>query len=397
MIDTIGDKFEEAKAAEAKKKSGEPDPTPAPTPTPTPTPTPVAKTEPGVEQTDEALKASIETETTGMAADAKKTWSQLRFAERDLKRQLKAALPAEKATELQTQIATLTAELTAAKAGKVTDPTDVQELKDKLAAAEARDLEREQDLAVAKVEKTDAFKNAVTKPMGQIDTVVARLAKKAGTTPEKLMAALSDTTEQQSDLLVEAAAGMNEVDKSTFFQLAPKISDINEKAETLRSQAAKALEKMESKSQAATTAAQQAAKTAREQAHTSKWSELRILVPDALDPIVGDDAETVAWNQAQTNAEKTAREMDYGALTPEVQAEWNGRAAAFPLLVGTVQSLSAQLAAEKTAREADLVELTKFRGAKPGADITVDPGKALAPKGGDFVSKTDAVFRKAGF
>lgn len=355
---------------------------------------PVKKAEPAKEHddSDDAIKAEIEVKTKDMTGAQKQAFADLRYEQRDMRRELKDLSPkVAKAAALELEIAAL----------KKTpgSSVEVEELKAKLEKATARDAEREQELMAAKVERTDAYQNAVTKPMASIKSLVARLAKKyEGVSEQALTNALHDTSDKQSDLLIAAVDGMNDIEKQQVYQAALKVTDINEKAEVLHSQATEAMAKIDAKKTGETEAQKQAATKARNDAHAGNWKALQEAIPSILTPMEGDAADVVVWNEAQTNAEVFARDTDFAAQEPKVQSELMQRAAVYPLLIGAVESFETQLKEEKAAHVADLAELNKFRAKVPGAasDRSVEVEDPARGKKG-FVERVSERFAAAGY
>lgn len=318
------------------------------------------------EPDDAAIKAEIEAKTKGMDGAAKQAFADLQYEKRDLKRKLKAAEPlAQKAADLETKLQAAEAKI-AESLGKTSDPKEVAELKARLEAAEARDTEREQYLLEAKVEKTDAFRNAVTKPLEKVQTKVDALAKKYELKPGELMSALKDTSENQSDLLETAMESMNSVDKTNFLRMVDAVAEAGEKEAVLRGNAKEALAKIEEKQSGQSAEQSKAAKAARLAAHDANWKALTESLPDVLKTFDGDDEVTTAWNAALTDAAKTGQELDYSALKPAEQSEVALLAAVHPLVIGKLQAVEAQLTvSEKALAEAN-AELEKFRAKVPG-------------------------------
>lgn len=399
-VDSIGDKVTAALAAEAAKKNGTAEPaTTGDDPTvDAPKVEPTAPT--AGDDSDDALKAEIETKTKQMDAAGRKAFADLRYELRELKRTQKDMVSASEIANYKTQLADLTTKLEQASATKQADPAEVQSLKDRIAEMEQRDSAREEELTAVKVERTDAFQKAVTQPRAEIVAKLEKLAKKYERPVGEFLAALNDTSDSQSDLLIEAASGMNKIEEMEFFGMVTKMRDIAAKEETFRGQAKEALAKITAASTQQTEAQRTQQRQALDAAHTAVWSKLSDALPDVLKPLVGDDAETLAWNTAQTDALSFARSVDLAALTPDVASELIQRGSVHHLVVGAMQAYKAQLAEAETARDNALTELAKFQKSKPGAQGTPrDTTTAPATRGGkaDFVKSVDEKLRAAGF
>jgi hypothetical protein len=353
-----------------------------------------------VDDSDAAIAAEIAAKTKDMPAEAKAAFSKLRYEMRDMGRKLKEVEPrASKSAALEAQIAENQKVLDELREKTAIDPVEVAKLKTDLADAKTRDAEREQLMAAIKVESTDAFKNAVIVPTEKIQTQVKMLAKKYELSEATLMAALSDTTDQQSDKLLAASEPMNDIEKSRFYQAAVDLQKIGEDAEVMRSQAKDALAIITAKTVEDTAAKQQVDKTIFEAAHNTNWSKLKTLLPEILTPATGTDEASATWNTAQKDAEVFAKSTDFGALSVETRSEVMQRAAVFPLLAGALQSFEKQLADMKTAHEADLVKLEGFLKTQP-APAPRTPLEPNAPtpadKDKDFVSRVNKRFAEAG-
>lgn len=319
------------------------------------------------EQTDAEIEAEVAAKTKGMDGAHREAFKDKSYKVRELQRQLKAAVPKTEVDALQTKITEMQVQLDAAKTATPADPVEVEALKKQVA-------DYEQEFSVIKVEKTKPFQDAVTKPREAIEEQARKFAKKYELDADKIVAALKDTSDKQSDLLIDALEGMNEIDKRKMIVAADKMVEISEKETTLRANAKEALAKIGEKAAGQTEAEKAAAKQARETAHVSNWSALKEALPDVLKTFEGDDDATKTWNATVTGAETFSKDADFESMKPEVQSQVLQRAAVYPLIVGMMKSVEAQLAASKTAHEADLAELTKFRSKVPGGEGTPKDG-----------------------
>jgi hypothetical protein len=350
------------------------------------------------EETDDQLNAEIADKTKQMDAAGRKAFADLRYQMRELKRAQKDTVPAAKIAEYETKVSDLQAKLDQASAVKPADPAEVQTMKDRIAELEARDNAREEELTAVKVERTDAFQNAVTKPRAEIEAKVAKWATKYEMTPADFLNALNDTSDNQSDMLVDAASKLNKVEEMEFFGMVTKMRDIAEKEQTFRGQAKVALEKITQQSSQQTEQQKASQRQAIEQAHTTNWAKLQEALPEILTPMTGDDADVVAWNQAQKDVETFSRNVDLSALKPEVQSELIQRGAVHNLLVAGMQSYKTQLAEKDTELTAALAELEKFQKSVPSARSTPREGATTTtPTTKDFVKGVDAKLKAAGF
>ncbi len=349
---------------------------------------------PDVDATDDQFKATVESEVKGLDPKQAKAWADLRYSERALRRGQKDLVPAAKLKELQDKLTVAEAKVTDAPA----DPAVVAQLKADNEALKKRDVERENELMVAQVERTEAFQIAVTKPIKAAQEQVSKFAKKYELDAGTLMNALTDTSDNQSDLLESAMEKMNSVDKTRYIALVDKIAQANEKGAVLRANAKEALEKVSAKTSVDLEAAQKIASEARKAAHSANWTKLKELIPDVLSPVEGTDDVTVNWTKAQTDAEVFARDTEFGKLKPDVQSQVLQRAAVFPLVMGRVKQLETQVTEAQTAHKAALERLAKFEAAYPNLDASKPSGEDTSKAKGpvDFVERVSARFREAG-
>ncbi|HZT36220.1 MAG TPA: hypothetical protein VFA15_09890, partial [Nitrososphaera sp.] len=346
------------------------------------------------DDSDDAIKKEIEVKTKGMDGAAKQAWADLRYAERDLRRQMKDMVPSTRLTELQKQLKDTQDALTAA---KTAGPAEIQQLRDELAAAKKRDEDREQELTATKIERTEAFKKAVTQPREKIEAMAKSLAKKYEISERELLDALNDTSDAQTDRLTELTEKMNRFEVNKIDSAVGELASIREREADLRATSKDVLAKLEATRSTQTDAEKAQAKAAREAAHSKNWDALKEALPDVLTPAEGTDEAVQNWNKAQADAETFAKTADYSSYAPEIQSQLLQRAAVFPLIAGALQSAKDQLAAEKAAHEATKVELGKFLEKKPGAQAESPEDKQDPAKGEkDFVKRLSARFAAAG-
>lgn len=336
---------------------------PAVTPDPT-------KTETDLSDAD--FKAHVESETKGMDPTKSQSWAQLRYSERALKRAQADMVP-------KAEIEALKVQLEAAKTVVAADPAELTALKTKLA-------EYESELNVVKVEKTDAFKNGVTAVRENIQTAVAKMAKKYDLKPNELMAALNDTSDDQSDLVEKAISEMNTLDKSKFLGFISETSKANATEATLRGNAKEALDKINANATGKTQEQTVQAKAAREAATKKTWETVEAgELKDIMKPI----ENAPEWTKAQQDAKSFASTLDFNALAPEDQSVVAQRAAVYPLVMGVNQQLTTQLADLNAKYEVVLTRLAAFDENKGrGGSLTEKVGE------GEAASKeTDTVKR----
>lgn len=353
-----------------------------------------------VEMTDAEFKTAVETETKGFKSEKEgQSWAKLRYENRDYARKIKDMVPVTEKQAIETQLTELKTQLEAAKTAPNADPQQIADLKVEIAKLNKRDQDRESELMVAKVERTDAFQNSVTKPREKVATTVEALAKKYEIPARELLDAIQGA-ETDSDKLAELTEKMNKFDSSKIDRAISELALIGEKETVLRSQAKEALDKISVKTQAELDAQRAVINDARKSAHAKDWARLKEELKDILTPATGTDEVSQAWNKAQTDSETLGRDLDFNSLKPEVQAEYQNRAALYPLLMGKLQAVQTEAVAAKEAEQAALKRLEKYEKSTPSVVThrTNDDNPTPDPAAGetDFVKRVDARFRAAG-
>jgi hypothetical protein len=395
-VESIGERIEQAKADEAAAKAAgktieqyradkaaaeqakaEPETKPA-----------AEKPKTGDDLSDEAFKAQVESETKGMDPSKSKSWAELRYEQRALKRAQKDMVPKAEVAKYEAQLNELKQQIEAAKANTPADPTEVTELKAKLAEYEA-------DLMVAKVERTDAYKNGVTAVRENVQKTVDKLAAKYEVKPSELMAALHATASEESDAaLVEIVEKMNRFDAGKVDNLLQEIAKANSTETVLRANAKEALAKIEAKQNGQTQEQVAAAKAAREAAHKKNW---QAVAEGELKSVLAPVENAPEWTQAQQQAQEFASTVDFNALSPEDSAVAAQRLAVYPLVMGTLQLREQQLSETNTKLEEALQRLAKFEENKARGGSLVEGGPSTDPAKGktDFVERINARIAEA--
>jgi hypothetical protein len=336
--------------------------------------------------TDDEFKAQVESETNGMDPNKSEAWAKLRYENRAMKRGQTDVVPKAEVTKFETEIATLKQQLEAAKQSPAADPTEVTALK-------TRVQEMEAVLAVKAVEETKEFKNGVTSVREGISKTVEKLAAKYEQKAGDMIAALNDTSDNQSDLIEGVLEKMNTLDKTKFMRLLDDVTKANETETTLRANAKEALAKIEQKTTGQTAEQQQAAKAARDAANTKAWQTVKEgELKSILTPVEGDSPEVVAWNQSVAAAETWANEIDLSSVAAEDAATIAQRAGAYPLVMGTLQLRETQLAETEAKLNDALGKLNKFqnnegKGGSNNGDNPGDRGTKTDDKETDFVKR----------
>lgn len=276
----------------------------------------------------------------------------------------------ERAATLEAKLA----EVEKSRAG--TDPEEVTRLRQ-------LNEEYERELQVARVEATKEFKDAVVLPMQQVREAVDTLATKYEIAQRDLFEAFSETDPStRADKLSDIAAGMNDRDKFSLYELEQKFNRVQSTREKVVNNAKLALEKIEQHRE-------EQAKTQKEEyskRYTSTvdkvFEEARQAIP-LLRPIEGDDE----WNNQLAEAEKFVKGLDMDGLNEDARARVALRSAVAPIIYGQFVSLYNRY------REMEK-SLEKYQKATPKAG----GGSSVAPQANkeefdDFMSALKANLR----
>jgi hypothetical protein len=228
----------------------------------------------------------------------------------------------ERAATLEAKLA----EVEKSRAG--TDPEEVTRLRQ-------LNEEYERELQVARVEATKEFKDAVVLPMQQVREAVDTLATKYEIAQRDLFEAFSETDPStRADKLSDIAAGMNDRDKFSLYELEQKFNRVQSTREKVVNNAKLALEKIEQHRE-------EQSKTQKEEyskRYTSTvdkvFEEARQAIP-LLRPIEGDDE----WNNQLAEAEKFVKGLDMDGLNEDARARVALRSAVAPIIYGQFVSL----------------------------------------------------------
>jgi hypothetical protein len=276
----------------------------------------------------------------------------------------------ERAATLEAKLA----EVEKARAG--TDPEEVTRLRQ-------LNEEYERELQVARVEATKEFKDAVVLPMQQVREAVDTLATKYEIAQRDLFEAFSETDPStRADKLSDIAAGMNDRDKFSLYELEQKFNRVQSTREKVVNNAKLALEKIEQHRE-------EQSKTQKEE-YSKRYTttvdkvfeEARQAIP-LLRPIEGDDE----WNNQLAEAEKFVKGLDMDGLNEDARARVALRSAVAPIIYGQFVSLYNRY------REMEK-SLEKYQKATPKAG----GGSSVAPQANkeefdDFMSALKANLR----
>lgn len=277
----------------------------------------------------------------------------------------------ERAAALEAKLA----EVEKARAG--TDPEEVTRLRQ-------LNEEYERELQVARVEATKEFKDAVVVPMQQVREAVETLATKYEIAQRDLFEAFSETDPStRADKLSDIAAGMNDRDKFSLYELEQKFNRVQSTREKVVNNAKLALEKIEQHREEQAKAQKEEYSKRYTSTVDKVFEEARQAIP-LLRPIEGDDE----WNTQLAEAENFVKGLDFEGLNEDARARVALRSAVAPIIYGQFVSLYNRY------REMEK-SLEKYQKATPkaGGGSSVAPQQANKEEFDDFMSALKANLR----
>lgn len=160
--------------------------------------------------------------------EAKNAWTKSRNEIKELKAALDAA---------QAEKARIESELSTKKGLADNDPVKVE-----YERLKAEREEWQKEAAKYRIEQTDQYKEAVTKPLQSISAAAAELAKRNEIEPEKVFDALRESDEKrQNEKIQEIADNLSERDKLRIWNMADELQKVYARQEHLEASAAEAL------------------------------------------------------------------------------------------------------------------------------------------------------------
>lgn len=209
-----------------------------------------------------------------------------------------------------------------------TDPEEVQRLR------QIND-EYERELQISRVEATKEFKDAVVLPMQNIRESLGRIASKYEVSESEILNAFSESDASvRADKLSDLAAGMNDRDKFSLYDLESKFNKVQSTRERVVNNAKLALERIEQHRE-------EQSKVQREE-YTKRYGHIvdkvlqeAIEAVPLLRPIEGDDE----WNNQLAEAEKFTREVNFDTLNEDTRARVALRSAVAPIIYGQFVNL----------------------------------------------------------
>jgi hypothetical protein len=302
---------------------------------------PSAEEEKTEESSDEAEDADKDTEE-GETDDAEETKSMSAAAGAKFK-ELKAELKEYKTKLAEAQKAAEEAKSTPA------NSEEVESLR-------ARLTEYEQEIAVARVEATPEYKQAVLQPTQAILDAAAALADRYKVDARKLVNALRDeSVTEGSDTLTEMAGDFSERDRVRLYRMADDLTEVARRREFLRDNASKAMEEMEQKRAQMEKAREVEMKKEMDGAVDKAWSEV----------FEGKEFTTALDSEVIEKARKYAKETDYYNTPLEERAYAVYSGLILPAVVAKYEETRSKMAELEKA-------LSKYKKASPKVSGNTD-------------------------
>lgn len=165
---------------------------------------------------------------------------------------------------------------------------------------------------------------------------------------------MTSTDDSRVKVVSEVASEMAEYDRMKLFRSMDAYDALKSKRDGLMANAQASLTQMTAAQQAAAEAAVAKARADYAAAVAPAWND--VAQTAGLQPVDGN----AAWNAALADAQAFPSKFTFDAFDTPSQAGIMARAAAHPLLVGTLKSVQAELAAAKES-------IARLRGATPAA------------------------------
>lgn len=227
--------------------------------------------------------------------------------------------------------------------------------------------EYERELQVSRVEATKEFKEAVVAPMAQIRESVGAIAAKYEVPERELFEAFSESDPSvRADKLSDIAAGMNDRDKFSLYELEQKFSRVQATREKVVNNAKLALEKIDAHRQEQAKTQQEAYAKNYVSTLDKIWGEVQEALP-FFKKVDGDDT----WNTELDEAQNFARGLNVDSMNEDGKARIAIRAAMMPVIYKQMEQLYNHVKETEKA-------LSKYQTATPKAGGGTSP--SAAPK-----------------
>lgn len=231
---------------------------------------------------------------------------------------------------------------------------------------QARVAEYEREIAVARIEASPQYKQAVLEPTQAILDTAITLAEKYEVAPKKLVNALrEESSGDASDALMELASDFSERDRVRLYRMADDLAEVSNRREYLKQNAAQAMAEMAERQQAEEAQFEKQYKEQVFQTANSTWDETF-----ANNPIIQSLGDNVVKELQQASSE--ADLVDAG-LEERAYAVYAG--VALPHIVKKYAEISEKLAEAEKA-------LGKYKKASPKVSGNVDTSPQKQEIGG---------------
>lgn len=237
--------------------------------------------------------------------------------------------------------------------------------------------EYEREIAVARIEASPQFKEAVLAPTQAILDSAVSLAEKYEVAPRKLVEALrQESMGDTSDALTELAADFSERDRVRLYRMADDLAEVSNRREYLKQNASQAMAEMAEKQKAYEMEAERQYREEALKVANSTWTETF-----AENPVIQSLGEDVIKELQQA-----APEADLLDTAPEERAYAVYAGVALPHLVKKYAEVASRLAETEKA-------LSKYKKATPKVSGNTDTSPQKQEVGGflDAIEKRFAV------
>jgi hypothetical protein len=226
--------------------------------------------------------------------------------------------------------------------------------------------EYEREIAVARIEASPQFKEAVLAPTQAILDIAISLAEKYEVAPKKLVEALrQESSGDTSDALTELAADFSERDRVRLYRMADDLAEVSSRREHLKQNAAKAMAEMAESQKAYDLQMEREYREEALKVANSTWTETF-----SNNPVIQSLGEDVVKELQQA-----APEADLLDTAPEERAYAVYAGVALPHLVKKYAEVASKLAEMEKA-------LGKYKKATPKVSGNTDTSPQKQEVGG---------------
>jgi hypothetical protein len=278
--------------------------------------------ETGEEKVTEKEETPSDETPKGLTAKAAIKWKELRSE-------------AAEAAKLREQLTAKDQELESLKS-KTSSP-ELEELRQKAEQLSKINSEYEAELATARVEATQEYKELVKAPLENVATYLMDLSKKYDIKDSDLFSAISEQDNTQSDKLADVASSMNERDRLKFYRAADDYAAIMERRTQFQINAKQKIADIQKRQEAETLLAKQT----QQQAQEKYTSEYQAATKDVLDTM-RKNIPVLADEEIATEVQKLSS-VDYSNANVDLKAYLANAGAVLPHMLKAFKALEAQL------------------------------------------------------